>query len=299
MKVVSPMSGQGSRFKKVGYQNPKPLIVVEGKPIIAHVLDMFPGVTDITFICSEEHLETTPMREVLTTLAPKATILSVRMEGAPKGPIYPLKQHYDQIPDTEPIMVSYCDFTQVWDFENFKSTVAASGVAGAVPSYTKFHPHLLHKGVYGGILTDDSGMMLDYREKHCFTENPEDSHHSSGMYYFANGALLKKYCDEVLNTDLNVGGEYYISLPYYYMKRDKLPITVPTASHFMQWGTPEDLEEYEAWSRRIHADLGKEKRPTEIPSDREEYVTIPYDENSEEFKRSYAYWTEYFKNHAT
>ena len=37
------MSGFEERFRKVGYKAPKPLIEIEGKPIIAHVIDMFPG----------------------------------------------------------------------------------------------------------------------------------------------------------------------------------------------------------------------------------------------------------------
>jgi len=36
------MSGFGVRFRSVGYDIPKPLIIVEYKPIIVHVIDMFP-----------------------------------------------------------------------------------------------------------------------------------------------------------------------------------------------------------------------------------------------------------------
>ena len=44
---------------KLGYKFPKPLIEVEGKPIIAHVIDLFPGKKNFTFICSQNHLNTT------------------------------------------------------------------------------------------------------------------------------------------------------------------------------------------------------------------------------------------------
>ena len=33
------MSGVGNRFIEAGYQDPKPLIIVDGKPIIEHVCD--------------------------------------------------------------------------------------------------------------------------------------------------------------------------------------------------------------------------------------------------------------------
>jgi len=58
MQVVIPMSGFGERFRAAGYVVPKPLIAVEGKPIIAHVIDLFPGETDFIFVCNQEHLDT-------------------------------------------------------------------------------------------------------------------------------------------------------------------------------------------------------------------------------------------------
>lgn len=295
MKLIIPMSGQGSRFKAVGYQTPKPLIMVEGRPIIAHVLDIFPGEDDVFFLCSKIHLATTNMREILSELKPTAQIIEIDTEGSPKGPIPPVTEIYHLIGDEEEVMVSYCDYGQVWDYQAFRSEISKRQVAGAVPSYTGFHPHLLHKSLYGGILADENNLLLDYREKHSFTENPEDSYHSAGCYYFRSGAIMKKYCDEVLATDLNVNGEYYTSLPYYYMKRDGLPIYVAPVQKFMQWGAPEDLEEYEAWSRLIHQDLNLDKKVTEIPSVREPFVKIPYATDTPEFNKCYAYWSDYLK----
>lgn len=292
MKLVIPMSGQGSRFAKVGYTVPKPLILVEGKPIIAHVLDMFPGENDVIFICSEEHLETTNMREILKGLKPEASIVS--MPSRKKGPIYAMTFAYDLINDDEDVMVSYCDFTQNWDYSAVKTELENRNIVGAVPAYTGFHPHLLHKNLYGGMLVDDNNIMQDYREKYSFTENPENSHHSGGAYYFKSGALMKKLFNDVMEQNIEVGGEHYVSLAYYLLDRDTQPVYVPTVTHFMQWGTPEDLEEFEAWSRLIHKDAGIEKAHTDIPPEREQYVTIPHDINTPEFKKSYEYWKSHF-----
>ena len=43
IQIIIPMSGYGERFKKAGYKLPKPLIVVDGKPVIAHIVDLYPG----------------------------------------------------------------------------------------------------------------------------------------------------------------------------------------------------------------------------------------------------------------
>lgn len=293
MKLVIPMSGSGSRFVAAGYSSLKPLIQVEGRPLISHVLDMFPGEEDVVFICNEEHLSTTDIISVLKTLKPKGTIITV--PGKQKGPVAALTHAFKEIADDEDVMVSYCDFTQDWDYASFKDSTKNGQFAGAVPAYTGFHPHLLRKNLYAGIIADENNVMLNIQEKHCFTENPEDSYHSSGVYYFSSGKLLKRYATELIESNIHLNGEYYASMVYPMLLRDTLPVAVPKIHTFMQWGTPEDLEEYEAWSRLIHAELGKEKPYTDIPSSREGLVKIPYQEGSPEFNKSYEYWYNHFK----
>lgn len=39
MNILIPMAGAGSRFEKAGYTFPKPLIEVNGKPMIQAVVD--------------------------------------------------------------------------------------------------------------------------------------------------------------------------------------------------------------------------------------------------------------------
>ena len=47
MNILIPMSGTGERFRKAGYDLPKPMIEVEGRTIISHVVDMFPGTSHV------------------------------------------------------------------------------------------------------------------------------------------------------------------------------------------------------------------------------------------------------------
>ena len=52
MKIIIPMSGIGKRFIEAGYDLPKPLIIVENKPIIEHVINLFPN-EEYIFICND------------------------------------------------------------------------------------------------------------------------------------------------------------------------------------------------------------------------------------------------------
>ena len=105
------MSGQGNRFKEVGFKLPKPLIKVAGKPIIAHVIDLFPGETDFIFICNEDHLKNKSynMRNIILKYCPSGKILSIKSHK--KGPVHAILEIEKYIDLNAKTVVNYCDFT--------------------------------------------------------------------------------------------------------------------------------------------------------------------------------------------
>ena len=262
MQIVIPMSGFGERFRRAGYDVPKPLILVDGKPIIAHVIDMFPGETDFLFICNEDHLAEPAYRmaELIRRYCPKGRIIGIPShKTGPIGAVLKARQH---IRTDGPVYVNYCDFTCYWDWADFRRFTAETGCAGAVPAYRGFHPHSLGSTFYAYIR--QQGLWLeDIQEKKPYTDDPIDEYASTGGYYFETGALCLSAFEEVLERDLSVNGEYYVSLAYKVLARRALPVAVYEVQHFMQWGTPADLEEYKGWSdafRRLAIDDGRRAR---------------------------------------
>jgi len=241
------MSGFGERFRKAGYSVPKPLIEVDGKPILAHVIDMFPGEHDFIFICNQEHLNEVSygMASILRKYCPTGRIIGIPSHKL--GPVYAVLQAINEIDLDRPVVVNYCDFNCLWSWDHFKRFVSESGCAGAIPAYKGFHPHSLGNTNYA-YMREDNGLVLDIQEKKPYTDNRMEEFASSGTYYFASGNLMKHAFEQVIDEDVSVGGEYYVSLAYKPLLRENLQIDVYPIQHFMQWGTPEDLEEYKVWS---------------------------------------------------
>lgn len=247
MQVLIPMSGLGSRFVEAGYTQPKPLISVLGKPIIEWVVSMFDAEDDIIFVCREEHLQTTEMRNCLNDLRPNAKIISIK--GHKKGPVYALKCIEEAIDNDAQTIVTYCDYFMQFDYEAFKKSVKKSGADGAIPCYTGFHPHLMkEKNLYASCNVNENGQLIEIKEKYSFTVDKTQSLHSPGLYYFKSGEILKQYIDIMIDRDISLNGEYYASLLYNPMVDNGLTVDVPAnVTHFCQWGTPEDLEDFLRW----------------------------------------------------
>lgn len=256
MHIIVPMSGIGNRFIEAGYPMPKPLIEVEGKPIIEHVVHLFPNESKFTFICNSKHLNETNMRAILKRICPNATI--VEIPNHKKGPVFAVSQIFNLIEEEEEVIVNYCDFNTYWDYHDFLTHTRNRGADGAIPSYKGFHPHMLGSTNYA-FIKDEKQWMIKIKEKEPFTNNRMQEYASNGTYYFKKGALVKKYFQELLLSDQNINGEFYVSLVYNLLVRDGFKVSIYEIQHMLQWGTPNDLEEYNRWSNYFFKIINKKE----------------------------------------
>lgn len=271
------MSGFGERFRRAGYAVPKPLIEVDGKPIIGHVIDMFPRETDFIFICNEDHLATPDYRmaQILKDLCPTGKVVGIPAHNL--GPIHAVRQVEHLLDPARPVIINYCDFTCYWNWDHFKSFVTKIACAGAIPAYKGFHPHTLGTTNYAYIkeaanenseqvndvdingITSQSVWAIDIQEKQPYTDNRMEEFASSGTYYFASTKIMSDSFKQIMDQNINVGGEHYVSLAYKPMFANGQKVVVYPLQHFMQWGTPDDLNEYKSWSdtfkRLINPDI--------------------------------------------
>jgi NDP-sugar pyrophosphorylase family protein len=231
---------------------------MEGKPMVRHVVEMFPGDHEFVFICNEEHLKVSEyrMREVLEGLGVRAEIISIPQHKL--GPVFAISQAFDRIRDDEQVIVNYCDFTCYWNFADFSSFVEETKSDACLPCYRGFHPHMLGTTNYA-FLREDRLWATDIQEKKPFTDNRMNEFASSGTFYFATGKLLKHYFRQCMEKNLRVNGEFYVSMAMRPMMGEGLRVSIYELEHFMQWGTPEDVAEYNEWSATF-ASLGNSAR---------------------------------------
>ena len=246
-QIIIPMSGFGERFRRAGYKVPKPLIEVDGKPIIAHVIEMFPNEEDFIFICNNDHLldEEYNMEQIIRKYCPTAQIIGI--DSHKLGPVYAVSKISDKISKDRPVVVNYCDFSCYWNWGDFKSFVNTTESEGCIPAYKGFHPHSLGTTNYAYMLEND-GWVEDIQEKKPYTDDRMNEFASSGTYYFKSGRLMIDAFNSIMEKKLSINSEFYVSLAYKFLFMKSLKVSLFPLQHFMQWGTPEDLQEYQRWS---------------------------------------------------
>lgn len=260
VQIVIPMSGVGQRFIDAGYKDPKPLIMVDDKPIIEHVVNLFQGEKDVTFICNEIHLENTNMSQVLETICPTSRIFNVPNDGR-EGPVHAVSLVFDKIDDNKEVIVSYCDYGTDWNYDEFLKDTRCRDADGAVACYKGFHPHMLGTDNYAFLreTTQGTRWMDCIQEKTPFTDNRMNEWASNGTYYFKTGAIMKRYFQQLMDLKQKVKNEYYVSMVYNLLVEDNLKVSIFGIDHMLQWGTPYDLEVYQDWSNYFNNITIKQK----------------------------------------
>lgn len=246
MFIYIPMSGLGNRYVRAGYSDPKPLIDVDGKPMIERVLDMFPGEHRFLFTVNRQHAETTDIVDRVQRMRSGAQVHVIDVQK--DGPVRAAIETEHLIPDEEPVLLSYCDMGCQWDFDAFVRWAEEGDYDGAVVCYTGFHPSLLSPTLYARARCDGQ-TVLEIREKHQFTDDPMAEYTSNGVHYFRRGADLKRFARELKAQDRRVKGELFVSLVSQLQVEAGQKVGAYLVDRHFSFGTPEDLRDYASWAR--------------------------------------------------
>lgn len=252
------MSGMGKRFVNAGYTSPKPLIEVDGKPIIEHVVNLFPGVKKVSFICNTKHVEETNVVSILKKICPESHIHVVEYDKI-HGPVESILSIEDLILDDEEILISYCDYGTKWNFNAFLNFINENKLDGAIPCYIGFHPHMLGSDNYAYCQEEDL-ILQKIQEKKPFTDNKMNEYASNGTYYFKSGKLFKQNAYKLIKSGQKINNEFYCSMIYNFMVEDNKKIGIFEIEKMLQWGTPSDLEDYKQWSEYFNNKINNLKK---------------------------------------
>lgn len=261
--VVIPMSGKGTRYVSAGYTQPKPLISINGTPMIERLLSNFSKDWNYHFILAENHKES-GLVNALKKIRPNGKLHFIGPHK--EGPSYAIKDYLKEIPSEDPVLVSYCDYGMNWDFKSFQDFVSSSNCDACLISYRGFHAHYLSKVNYAFSRLQGE-RVVEVKEKGNFTDNRENEFASGGAYYFRTRQMLEEAIDFQMKHSLEINGEYYTSLTVEAILRinPTAHVRVFEVPGFYQWGTPNDLQDFEYWEKtytNINKFVGYERPKT-------------------------------------
>lgn len=231
MNVLIPMAGAGSRFAEAGYSFPKPLIDVNGMPMIQAIIDNLAINATYTYIVQKEHYEKYNLSYLLNAITPGCNI--VQVDGITEGAAVTCLLAKEFIDNDESLVMANSDQIVDWSSREFLYDLYSKNADGGIATFKSTHP----KWSYAK--TDNLGMVTEVAEKKPISDNA-----TVGIYYWKHGSDFVKYAEQMISKDIRVNGEFYTCPVFNEAIEDgKRIYTVPVEK---MWGigTPEDLKFY-------------------------------------------------------
>jgi len=233
MKILIPMAGEGSRFAKEGYTFPKPLIEVNGKPMIQAVVENLDFDAEYVFLVRKKHLEKYDGLESTLDRITNGRYKLVEVDGLTEGAACTALLAKEHINNDEDLLIANSDQIIEYQPENFKLLKNLTFCDSMVFTFNAVHPK------WSFVKTNSRGFVTEVAEK-----KPISDIATCGIYWYRKGSDFVKCAESMIEKNIRVKNEFYIA-PVYNELIGEGKTLIPFYVHKM-WGigTPEDLRYY-------------------------------------------------------
>ena len=233
MKVLIPMAGAGSRFAKEGYTFPKPLIDVNGKPMIQRVVENLDFNAEYIFLIRKSHVEMysglIQTLDVITNSRYQYVVVEELTEGAACTALLAK----ELIDTDESLLIANSDQIVNYQKENFKYLTNLTNVDAIVWTFNDVHPK------WSFVRTNSRGFITEVAEK-----KPISNIATCGIYWYRKGKDFVNYANQMIAKNIRVNNEFYIAPVYNEMIQAGGKIIPFYVNEMHGIGTPEDLQNY-------------------------------------------------------
>lgn len=230
LNVLIPMAGEGSRFAQAGYSFPKPLIEVNGKPMIQVVTENLNiKNAHYIFIVRKDHYEKYNFESFLNSIAENCKI--VISDAVTQGAACSCLLAKEYINNDIPLIIANSDQFVEWDVNKFLSQM--NNVDAGIASFEANHP----KWSYAKLGED--GLVSEVAEKKVISKNA-----TVGIYYWTKGKDFVNSAEKMIEENFRVNNEFYVCPTFNYLIQEKKKVKLFEVDKMWGLGTPEDLDHY-------------------------------------------------------
>lgn len=231
VNVLIPMAGAGSRFAQAGYKLPKPLIDVDGIPMIQKVIENLNIDANYIFIVQKEHYEKYNLKSYLNLMVPGCQIvLAGEIRNGAAWDTLLAKQFINN--DKHLLIVNSDQFVK-WNSCDFMYSMLSANCDGGILTFKANNA----KWSYAKVGQD--GYVNEVAEKKVISEDA-----TCGIYYWNRGSDYVKFAEQMISKNIRVNNEFYVCPVFNEAIQDYKKIKIFPVDEMWGLGTPEDLENF-------------------------------------------------------
>ena len=229
MNILIPMAGRGKRFEDVGYSFPKPLIDIEGKPMIQLIIENLNLTGKHIFLCQKEHYEKYALDKLLEMLSPNCKIIQI--DGITDGAAVTALKAKELINNDEELIIANSDQWINWNPQHFLSFLQNNDADGGIVTFISTHPK------WSFVKVNESGLITELAEK-----KPISNIATAGIYYYKHGKTFVEAAEQMITKNIRTNNEFYIAPAYNEIIQNGGKVFHYPIAEMYGLGTPEDLQ---------------------------------------------------------
>ena len=228
MNVIIPMAGRGKRFEDAGYSFPKPLIDVNGKPMIQMIIENLNLTAKHIFICQGEHVQKFAIHDLMNLLKPDSEIISIN--EITQGAAETVLKAKDLINNDDELIIANSDQWIDWNQQHFLSFMRKNEADGGIVTFISTHPK------WSYVRINDENLVEEVAEK-----RPISNIATVGIYYYKHGKDFVKAAEQMMTKNIRTNNEFYVAPVFNEMIASGKKIHIYPIAEMKGLGTPEDL----------------------------------------------------------
>ena len=223
MNIIIPMAGRGSRLRPHTLTTAKPLLPVAGKPIVQRLVEDIAGIVGeelnrIAYVVGEFGDEVERM--LLDVAQGQGAQGSIHYQAKPLGTAHAVLCAAEHLEG--PVVVAFADTLFRADF---KLDQHADGVIWV--------KRVDDPRAFGVVQLGEDGRIVEFVEK---PQQFVSDMAIIGIYYFKDGARLRRELQYLIDNDIKGGGEYQLTHALENMKNAGLRFVPGTVDAWMDCG---------------------------------------------------------------
>ena len=241
LQVVMPMAGRGQRFRDDGILIPKPLIIIDERPMFMRAIESLEKLDipiELYIVIREDMDSEFALKNEILKWEPNANVILIQSETDGSAQTV-LRASSDLNPDA-PLLILDCDLKfESIDFLHAIKASPESKLDGLLLTFESANPR------YSYVLEEEN-IAIKVAEKSVIS-----SRALIGAYFWSRCCDFNRFANEVISAGLgNLIKEYYVSLTFQKAIDAGYKFAV-IEGNFQSFGTPEELKEYQTSRDRI------------------------------------------------
>lgn len=232
------MAGEGKRFKEAGYSVPKPLIEVDGKPMILKALKSLPKAAKNILIVRKDTINIKELKSLLDQHFENVEILGIDYLTDGQASTCLLAEDY--VEKDSILNIGACDIGLEYDFNKYTQMVKNSN--SFIWTYCNNRNVLDHPEMYGWVKLKENSNQIDHVScKKPISKNLLKDQVVSGTFTFKNSSLFFNGIKKMIKRNDRINGEFYLDTVFNHLSDKSFIFRV---DKYYSWGTPEELNNY-------------------------------------------------------